>query len=294
MAYIVLCICFNILIFIAYRGFGTYKINNLQGLVFNYWVCVITGFVALNLMGESTQIDFTKPWFYVAVGCGAVFITGSYTAALVTQKFNITISSISYKMSLAIPVLFSLFVLNTGTKVFDSLNYAGLGLALAAIVMSSKKSSSDEISSGKRGSTYLLPILLFLIAGFIDVVINFTNIELLQEHEGGVFTLVAFASAAVIGTMMILFKRQKIARRSVVGGIVLGVPNYLSVFFTIKSLSAFDNNGALIFPLLNIGIIVCSSLVSVVLYKERLEKMNQLGIAVSLLSLILISYQEIF
>jgi multidrug transporter EmrE-like cation transporter len=70
---------------------------------------------------------------------------------------------------------------------------------------------------------------------------------------------------------------------------MLGIPNYFSMYFLLKTLSAFHNTSAVVFPVNNIGILAASSLVSILFFKEKMNKLNWYGLLLSVVSIILIS-----
>ena len=107
------------------------------------------------------------------------------------------------------------------------------------------------------------------------------------------YPIFVFVSAFVTGCIVCLVKGVKFGRKELIGGLCPGVPNYFSIYFNLKALSAFDNNGAIVYPALNIGIIICSTLLAIVLFKEKLSKLNYIGVLLALVVIFLLSYQEI-
>ncbi len=69
---------------------------------------------------------------------------------------------------------------------------------------------------------------------------------------------------------------------------MLGVPNYLSIVFLLKTLGDYDNNGAIVFPVLNISVILINSLVGIFVFKEKPGKYLLLALGLAIISLILI------
>ena len=87
----------------------------------------------------------------------------------------------------------------------------------------------------------------------------------------------------------ILFKNEKIAFKNVYWGILLGIPNYFSMLFLVKTLSYFPTASATIFPINNIGIVAVSTMVSVWFFKEKLNSKNIIGLLLSLTAIALIA-----
>lgn len=291
MIYLLLCILANVGIFLCFRLFKTYGLNTFQAIVFNYITCVITGVLFQNTL-KADYISFKEEWVWMALVLGAIFIGTFYMMALTTQRFSMTVSSIASKMSLVIPVMVSLFLLQIESKDYSGFNYLGILLAFPAILLSSlSKKSSGNMSI--RGSSILLPIGVFVFGGVIDTSINVANYYFLTTETEPLFPIVIFSSASVIGVLTIIYRKDRIQLKNVIGGMSLGVINYFSIYCLIKALSANQNDGALVYPMLNIGIIIISFLISVLMFKEQTSKLNKLGIGMAVVAIVLLSYQEL-
>ncbi len=292
MIFLLASIVLNVGIFVVFRFFSILKINTFQAIVINYITCVVTGLIFVGDYNAVAKISFEKIWVPIGLGLGMVFIGTFYTMARTTQIFSITVSSVASKMSLAIPVLFSLFVFQVESKDFDFFNYAGVFVALLAILLSSIR-KSDHVEEIRNKKLILLPVLVFVFGGVIDTTLNFTNLNYLTPAEEPLFPIITFAGAALVGVIISIYRWQRFSIKSIKAGILLGIINYFSVYFILKALSDFDNDGAILWPSLNIGIILLSALISVMAFGEKLSRMNKLGLILALLAIFMISHQEI-
>lgn len=289
---ILICILMNLAILVCFRLFKTFSIDTFQAIVVNYFVCVLTGTLFVGPAVVFDVVDIDQNWFWIGVFLGVIFVSTFYLMAVTTQKFSITVSSIASKMSLVISVIFSLFVLGVVSKSYNWLNYIGMLLTLPAIILGSIKADNSENNS-RKGFELILPITIFLASGLIDSTINYTNYHYLTGKEEAVFPIVTFFAAGIAGLIVLLFKHKKLTLKNIIGGVILGVVNYFSIYFLILSLSSFNNDGALVYPMTNVGLILFSALVSFVIFKEKLSKVNLIGIAFAILAIVLISYQEL-
>jgi len=202
------------------------------------------------------------------------------------------VATVASKMSLAIPVVFSLFVFKYALNELDTWNYIGIGLAFVSIWLVSRKANKTaEVRLTFK--FLLLPMSIFFLGGLIDTYLNYVNHHFITEEIESIYPIFVFVSAFVTGCIVCLIKGVKFGRKELIGGLCLGVPNYFSIYFNLKALSAFDNNGAIVYPALNIGIIICSTLLAIVLFKEKLSKLNYIGVLLALVVIFLLSYQEI-
>ena len=284
MAFLALSIVLNSLIFALFKIFGLKNINTFHAIVANYFVCVITGTLFTGMHNVLNQ-PYNSTWIYIALVLGAVFIVIFYLMALTAQKFSMAAASIASKMAFVMPVLFSLYILRIESN-FLWYNFIGVGLALIATYMSAATSSSHPIVGSKF--IWLLPVFVFLGNGLIDITINYTNLNFINESNVRVFPIYIFLSASVIGGLVLLFKGERITLRSITAGIALGIINYFTVFAFLKALGQLNNNGAFVFPIFNTGIVVLSALIGLVVFREKLSTLNKLGIAVAVVAIALV------
>jgi multidrug transporter EmrE-like cation transporter len=139
----------------------------------------------------------------------------------------------------------------------------------------------------------LIPVFVFLATGFVDTSLNYMNAFLIASDQKPALPVIIFASAFIIGVVILILRKERISKKDILGGIYLGIPNYFSLYFLLLTLSSFNNNGAVVYPILNIGIIVSSSVASYLLFKEKLIKPNIFGMILAIIAILFISYQDI-
>lgn len=193
------------------------------------------------------------------------------------------------------PVLFSVLILKDAITL---IKITGIVLALVALYVSSYSKSA----SGVTNKQYIfLPVLVFFGSGLIDVGLNAAKAFYIRTgQDSEMFTTSAFAIAFVIGFCIIminLFRYIKTKNyilpflevKSIAGGILLGIPNYFSIFFIIKALEAEIVSSAQLFPILNISNVILSALTGYLFFKEKLSSRNMIGILIALLAIVLIT-----
>lgn len=287
MIFLILTVILITSLFLIFKWFDVFKINTFQAIVVNYWVCIITG----SLFLDSTilkSIEWNWEWGKLGLILGIGFIATFYMMALAAQKVSVSLSSLASKMSLVIPVLISLFVFE-GNE-YSVLNYIGLALSLVAIALSSIN-TNNETNKENRFYYFLIP-LIFICSGTLDTILNYSNNFLETDTETRVFPILIFGTACFVGSFVVIyqmiFKKQKIELKSIIGGITLGIPNYFSIYFLLKTLQHYNNNGALVYPILNISIILLSTLSAIVFFKEKLSTIKKMGVILAILSILLL------
>ena len=140
---------------------------------------------------------------------------------------------------------------------------------------------------------FLYPILVFIGAGIIDASLNYFQVKLIPSKDAGIFSLSSFLMAFLAGVLIISIKTftqpEKILGKSILGGIVLGIPNYFSLYYLIKMLEHPTLNSSAIFTIHNVSIVVFTTLMGVVFMKESLSKKNILGLFLAILAIIIVS-----
>lgn len=296
MLFLVLSILLSVVLLLNFRIFPRYGVNTFQAIVFNYPVCFLTGFLLLP-RDQPFAIDFSQTWTWLALGLGVGFIITFILSGISTQRMGITATSLANNMSLVVPVCFSLFLFQTGGKTFDALNYIGLVLAVVAVGLSTfKKEEGQTVRS--LGWNTLLPVGVFLMYGATNTMINYMNIRYISSADKTLqVTLTMVLGAVIAGFVMLAFRaiqgKEAVQRQNLLGAITLGVPNFLSFYTLILALSQFGGNGAFVYPLYNIGVILVAALSAAIFFKEKLLLINQIGLVLAVGAIGLISWQEL-
>lgn len=285
MIWLLLCIASSTLIFVVFKLFTKYNINNLQAIVVNYFVAFTVGYLSSDFDFSIVDIG-TKPWYTGTIVLGFLFITLFQLMALVSQRFGVSAVSIAVKMSLVIPVLAAVIFYD---EEMTWLKITGILCALAAVYFATYK---PEKVKGKI--TYIfLPIILFIGSGFLDALINFIQAKSVPPAEHAYFASSTFLTAGIFGiifiTYQILRRRVSIHWKNILGGIALGIPNYGSIYFLLKALEIDSLESSVIFPINNVGIVALSVIVGRLFFKEHLSKTNKAGIALALIAILLIA-----
>jgi drug/metabolite transporter (DMT)-like permease len=289
-----LAVLLTVSLYLMMRAFPRYKVDTFQAIVFNYYSCVVTGLLLMPSFDQFKVISWGLPTLLTLL-LGIVFIAVFLLMGLTTVKVNVTVASLAGNMSLVIPVLFGLLVFRNNNKDFTWLNYLGLILALVALALSTIK--KDNNSTTKLGSAWVLPLVLFVASGLSNTLINYLNMTYYTADQSSLFTIIACSGSIVAGTSLLVYRifsgQATFHFRHVVAGLLLGIPNFLSFYFLLAALADFGNSAAFVFPIYNILCMLVSALAAWILFKEKLEPVNKIGLVVAILAIILISYQEL-
>lgn len=281
MIFLILSVLSSTAIFVLFKLFNKYNVNTLQAIVFNYIIAFTCG---LLLYKKPINLaDFlNEPWFYAALALGILFISIFNVMALTAQKNGLSVASVASKMSVIIPILFGIIVYN------ESIGFkkiTGIILALIAVYLTSIKPKSNVVLT----KAIYLPIILFFGSGVIDTSVN----HFAPEGNMPLFLAIIFASAGIIGLVMVSFKtiktKQKFNPKSIPFGIALGLVNYSSMYFLLKALRVDGFESSSVFTINNVAIVAVSCLIGLFLFKEVISSKNWIGIGLALVSIILVT-----
>ena len=280
-----LSVLFSSLIFVIFKLFSVYKVQTLYAIITNYVVACITGFILYNGPVSINQIP-NKGWFWGALAMGFLFIIVFNIMAKTSQKLGVSVASVATKMSLVIPVVIGMMLYN---EKLSALKIIGIILALTAVYFASVKKKSATFNK----KNLLLPLLVFIGSGAIDVSLKYMQEIQLSSGELPLFSATIFGSSAIIGIIFIAVKSRKtpfkINLKNVIGGILLGVPNYFSIFFLLRALQNNSMNSSQIFTINNVAIVLFSTLLGILLFKEHMSVKNWGGIALAVISILLVA-----
>lgn len=286
MIYLLFSILASTIIFINFKLFERFNINILQAIVVNYFIAFITGIIVYDGPVKISQIPSLN-WFYFTLILGTLFIIVFNLMAITTQRSGLSVVSVVTKMSVVIPILFGLFYYRES---LNGIKLTGIIIALIAVYLASNKSNKGIRIKRKL---ILLPLLVFIGSGLIDTSIKYLEDTYVAHNDVPLFSAVIFLAAALVGIIFIGFQvvkgNFKFNFKNVIAGICLGIPNYFSIYFLVKTLKSDILESSDIFAINNVAIVTLSTFTGILLFKEKLIRENWIGIFLAILSIILIS-----
>lgn len=289
MIWLFLSIASSVIIVLLFKSFERYDLKLFQIVVFNYLTCVLLG----SLLSAGMEVPETqdKGWIGISMLLGMLFISLFYMIGITTQKIGITVASVSMKLSLVVPVALAFIIYK---EPFNWQALLGILCALIAVAMVSfKKQATPSKESAANKWLYLLPFLLFAGSGTCDSLLQYAEKQYFEAGGFENFVLYLFMMAGISGFLFLLpgfiSGKQKPHIRSIFAGVILGIPNYGSIYFFMKVLNEPGWESSIVFPMNNIGIVAFSALGALLLFKENLSKLNLSGLAMGILAIALIA-----
>jgi drug/metabolite transporter (DMT)-like permease len=285
MLYIAITIALNIVLAVLFKQFPKWGIDAMQAIVANYFICILTGSLFIGQVPYSAVV-LHEPWLPWALGMGTGFISLFNLIAYSTKVDGITTTTIANKLSLAIPITFALFFMGETAGIMKA---TGLLLTIPAILLTAytKEAKTHHLS-------LLPPLALFVGSGILDTLMNYVQHNMLTgPGSQALFAIYCFSSAAAVGVLLMGWRVMRgnitFSIKNLLAGVAIGIPNYFSIYFLIRSLNNSGYPSTVTFPVLNVGILVASTLTAVIFFKEKMSGMRIIGLVLSLAAILCIT-----
>ncbi|MBK0382566.1 EamA/RhaT family transporter [Pedobacter sp. SD-b] len=280
MIYVFIAILCSVIVSINFKLFKRYDTNAYQAIVFNYPTAALFCYFVFkpNLSTAPNQTE----WLLYAI-IALLLISIFYFIGKSIATSGIVLTAIAQRLSLIIPVL-SAFLIFTETPTL--IKIIGLAIGLTAIY-ASKPPGRTNFKSGANW----YPLIVFFGTGIIDVLLN-----LLTKLKDIPFTaslVYIFTIATFLGFASLLVQyltgKLKFQLKAAFAGIVLGLFNFGSILFYIKALQIESNRPSVVFSSLDIGVVTLGSIVGIWLFKEKLSKLNIIGLGLALVAIAILN-----
>lgn len=274
MGFLVLTILSNCMISIMMRVSAGKTGKNLSVLSVNYLICAALGAV----YGGFDPAAFSLPGFSATAWLG--LISGVlYLASLLcfqrnTKKHGIVLSSVFMKLGLLLPFILSIFVFH---EMPTAVQLAGFGIALLAIVLINWQKGGKRFGLGLIG--------LLLVNGCADVMAKFFNVYGVGSEA--VYLLITFGTAFVLCTALAIFKKETFGPKELLYGALLGIPNFFSSKFFLGALQKLP--AVVVYPTVNVAAMLIVTLAGVLVFRERLRKLQWFALAAIAAALVLLN-----
>lgn len=207
-----------------------------------------------------------------------------YMVAL--TKTPVSVCAMIYSFGFIIPTVFGTIVWKETINVFRIISIL---LCICTIILASirKGESSKDIHG--------LPAALFVAmisSGGLGVVQKIQQ-KTSTDHETGIFLFGAFVLAALLSTIVSGIRKEKEQQKTekdfatvlyiIIVGTVMAAAN------TANTLLAGRLPSAVVFPVVNVGVILASFLVSVLILKEKIAKTQLVAFLMGIVAILLFS-----
>ncbi len=277
-------ILFSSFIFVLFKLFPKFNIDTFQAIVVNYFVAFFCGFIFFPFEWNDL-ISVSGTWFGFTLSAAILFIGLFLIMGLSAQKNGLSSTSVAVKMSMALSLL--------GMMLFysESIQFIKIAGILLAIIGVIGMTVQTDDKTNTVSSTWML-LVLFVGSGILDFLLNYIQHLVLLPNQTAFFTAYAFGLAGIIGALIaiVLIVQGKLSPswRNVIAGVLLGIPNYFSIYFLMKAYHVFTWSNSSILAVINVSIVMIASIIGSLFFKEKWNKIKIIGFISSLISILFI------
>ena len=328
MFFLALAILCSVAIGIIFKYTGQRGVDRVALLTINYFAAVGVALALLVTGGTALDAGITlSPGLLgLSVVVGVLLIAGFFLLSLATELAGMSLALGVWRVSVVLPFLASWLIWAEAPSVWQGFGMLLAGGAFFMIAKQPEPavptpavepagsasgadaslpddSLPDDSEPDEEGLTDQLVdeapvvasfgvlLLLFLSSGAIDVSLKaFEETFNAGQGEVSLFLLLSFGMAGLVGLVPVVTKgvREQVwPQRNAWGwGIVLGVVNYGSLEFLLRALEYLP--GTVVFPINHLAIVLIGALIGVLVFSERLSRINLWGITLATLALALL------
>ena len=283
---LILAIISSSLVSIAMRvGEGRAK-NNIGMLSVNYFICMILSIIYVGL-GNLFQ---TGEGLGTAIGLGTIngffYISSLVLFQNSVKKNGVVLSSIFMKLGIMMPLVISIVLFKEMPTVIQMFGFVIAIIAIVLINLKGKNINSESAERTELGIAKVGLILVLIGCGMSDGMSKVYQ-ELGTDEFEELFLVFTFVIAFLFSLLLIRVKKQKITKSELFYGAVLGIPNYFSARFLLKALGEIP--AVVAYPTFSIGTIAVITLTGVIVFKEKITKLQIFAIGLITIAVVLLN-----
>ncbi|MEP6932159.1 MAG: DMT family transporter [Flavobacterium sp.] len=283
MLFLVLSIICSVVVGVIFKITRKYNTNPTQIIAFNYVFALLLCYFTFS--PDLTEVNTNSPWIiYVAIGVLLPVVFLFLVASI--KHMGIVKTDAAQRLSLFIPILAAWFIFK---EAFDTYKVIGLLIGFMALLFILKKQSANTRNK------WIYPAIVLFGFGSIDIL--FKQIALYTTLPYTTSLFVVFAIALLVALFIVAYesmaKKIKFKPENILFGGLVGLFNFGNILFYLKAHKAFSENPSTVFAGMNMGVIILGSLIGVLFFKEKLSKINFVGIILALIAIVFIFFSQL-
>ena len=283
MLYLIIAVLCSVAVSVLLKMLRQRDIDIRQTIVTGYPVAFLLTLFLLN--PEVSAIgDLGGAWLIIialAILLPLVFVI----LGRAIEAVGMVATDAAQRLSLIIPIIAAFLLFGevlTGTRIFGLL--LGL-LALGALVYRPTQAIADNnistANSSMNKQVLRTPLWLF------GVWIGYGTIDILFKQvakQGAAFPLTLFVSFGLAGVLLfiyLLITRVRWQGKALAAGLLLGALNMGNIYAYVRAHQVLSESPSIVFTGMNVGVITVATLIGVGVFKERLNRINMLGLVLA-------------
>ena len=288
MFYVFLSICFSVVVSIFLKLARRYQIDVFQAITWNYSIAILLTWIIYRPKLPSLQDAPLLNYSLLGFLFPALFIV----IAIAVRKTGIVRTEVAQRLSLFIPIVAAFLLFGEKATLISII---GIALGFVAIIGSIPWGKRD-LNGRRSGNSWIYLLIVFVGMGIIDVLLK--KVAAFKAVPFTTSLFVIFILAFLLSLMRLFYlvftKKSKFSWPHIIIGWILGVANFGNILFYLKAHQALANHPSVVFSAMNIGVIIFGSLVGLLVFREKLSRLNLAGIVLAIIAIVVISFPGFF
>jgi drug/metabolite transporter (DMT)-like permease len=284
MFYLVLSIICSVSVGVIFKISRRYEICTTQIVTWNYALAL--GLCYLFFVPNLAPVTASAPWeIYLPLMLllPSVFMF----LAISIKHMGIVKTDVAQRLSLFIPILAAWLIFKED---FNTLKIVGLAIGFPAILFILAKKSDQN-----NGNKWAYPAIVLVGFGIIDILFKQVALYNVIPYTTSLFVVFAgsFAISLLTVVYQVIIREVKLRIINFAFGTLVGIFNFGNILFYLKAHKAFSESPSTVFAAMNIGVILLGSVAGILIFKEKISKYNYTGLALAVVSIVLIALSQI-
>ncbi|MFV8271081.1 EamA family transporter [Flavobacterium sp. GT2N3] len=278
MLFLILSIICSVTVGVVFKVSRKYTVSHTQIITWNYVFAGILCYISFR--PDLNTVKTAAPWWlFIAIGVllPSIFL---FLAASI-KHMGIVKTDAAQRLSLFIPILAAWLLFK---EEFSILKISAFLLAIPALLLILTK--NRENTKNKWG----YPAAVLIGFGVIDILFKQIAAHTSLPYTTSLFVILGIAMTIMIIVVAyeVIVKKVPLKINNILFGGLVGIFNFGNILFYLKAHQEFSNTPSTVFAGMNMGVIIMGSLVGVLIFKEKLSKMNLIGLFLALVAIVLI------
>ncbi|MDP5201437.1 DMT family transporter [Flavobacterium sp. DG2-3] len=283
MLFLILSILCSVIVGVIFKISRKYNANPSQIISFNYIVAIALCYFTFS--PNLQEFDDKAPWnIYTAVGIllPIVFLFLAFSI----KYMGIAKTDAAQRLSLFIPILAAWLLFN---EAFNTYKTIGVVIGFTALLFILKKPSENQENK------WIYPAAVLFGFGIIDILFKKIALYTVVPYTTSLFFvfIISFAVSVLIVVYKIIAEKERLAAKNLLFGALVGIFNFSNILFYLKAHKAFAENPSTVFAGMNMGVIFLGTLIGAFFFKEKLSKINVLGLFLALIAVVFIFFSQL-
>lgn len=288
MHYLIFAILCSVSVSILFKVSRRYNIAIEQAIAFGYVTAISLCYFLLK--PDFKGLGFTE--FFLQSEAQPIFLTlgillpvGFMVMSRAVEYAGIVRTDAAQRLALFLQIIAAVVIFN---ETLSQLRIVGVIVAFLALFCLLFKPATT-IENATKATIFLAGV--WLIWGTTGIL--FKKIALM----GGAFPTTLFISFVLAGIIIFIYllaKRTVWTLPSLIGGVILGCLNFFNILFYIYAHQYFKESPTIVFAGMDLGVICLGALVGALIFKEKISKINGVGILLGLVAIILLYAEKLF